>query len=73
MKFNIKTEVKHSQSKDAWNVVSLTLGAKYKIARVPYFTDPNSEIATTRNKSEALEHATYISWCFNHEDEIKQR
>ena len=31
-----KTEVKHSQSKNAWNVVGTGLGEKYKIARVPY-------------------------------------
>ena len=62
---NIKTEVKHSQSKTAWNVVSCIPGSKYKIARVPYLAADDDEIITTRNKAEALEHALYISWCFS--------
>ncbi len=29
-------EIKHSESKDAWNVIGTTLGGKYKVARCPY-------------------------------------
>jgi ribosomal protein L20A (L18A) len=65
------TEVKHSQSKNAWNVVGTDLGGKYKIARVPYQVVEGSEIITTRNKAEALEHAMYISWCFCNPDKVQ--
>jgi intein-encoded DNA endonuclease-like protein len=60
----IKTKVVHSQSKSAWNVIGTTLGAKYKIARVPYVQGINGE------RKEALDHAEFISWCFNNADEI---
>lgn len=66
---NQKTKVVHSKSKNAWNVVSETLGAKYKVARVPY-TIFNDEIIDTMNKAEALEYAKYISKCFNNYDKI---
>ena len=65
------TEVKHSESKNAWNVIGTDLGGKYKIARVPYLVVENSDIMTTRNKAEALEHAMYISFCFNHPDKVQ--
>lgn len=29
--------VKHSESKEAWNIIGTTLGGKYKVARCPYF------------------------------------
>jgi len=60
----MKTEVKHSESKTAWNVVGCRLGEKYKIARVPYLLIGN-EIIDTQAKSEALNHALFISDCFN--------
>ncbi len=62
---SIKTEVKHSESKPAWNVIGTELGGKYKIARVPYCVIDGDEILTTLNKNEALEHAMFISSCFN--------
>lgn len=61
----IKTKVKHSLSKTAWNVVGTQLGEKYKIACVPYFVVEGNEILTTRNKHEALEHALFISRCLS--------
>lgn len=69
----IKTKVVHSKSKTAWNVVGETLGCKYKIARVPYHIAEGDEyeIMNTRNKAEALEHALFISHCFNNADIIK--
>lgn len=66
----IKTKVKHSESKNAWNIVGTKLGGKYKIARVPYLVVDDSEILTTRNKAEALKHAEWISFCFNNSDRI---
>jgi len=67
---NIKTEVIHSQSKSAWNIIGKQLGGKYKIARIPYLIVPHSEILTTKNKYEALIHANFISQCFNNSCKI---
>lgn len=64
------TEVKHSKSQNAWNVVGTVVGYKYKIAVIPYLKVENNEILTTLNKAEALEHAMFISWCFCNSDEI---
>jgi hypothetical protein len=65
----IKTKVVHSQTKSAWNIVGETLGGKYKIARVPYLVFENQELSD-RNRLEAFEHATFISYCFNNSDII---
>lgn len=66
----IKTKVVHSLSKSAWNVIGeYPLGGKYKIARVPYLCIDNEKI-TDVNRAEALNHATFISYCFNHSDVI---
>jgi hypothetical protein len=32
-------EIKHSQSKDAWNIIGTRPGGLYKIARLPYMQD----------------------------------
>lgn len=68
----IKTEVRHSQTKNAWNIVAVApLGGKFKIARIPYLQ--TAEVITDLNfkwKKEALEHAEFINWCFNHSEEI---
>lgn len=61
----IRTKVVHSESKDAWNVVGVDLGGKYKIARVPYFVIVNSAVLSEREKQVAFEHAVFISTCFN--------
>lgn len=66
----ITTKVKHSESKNAWNVIGARAGGKYKIARVPYLVIDDSEITNTREKAEALEHAMFISFCFNNSDRI---
>ena len=65
------TTVKHSKSKNAWNVVGTDPGRKYKIARIPYLVVEDCDISTTINKSEALEHAMYISWCFCNPDKVQ--
>jgi hypothetical protein len=67
---NIKTEVKHSESKDAWNVIGISLGGKYKIARIPYVVTKDSIMLTTIERYEALKHAKFISHCFNNSDKI---
>ena len=61
---DIKTKVVHSETKSAWNIVGVTLGQKYKIARIPYITTGN-EKTTSENRAEALKHAKFISYCFN--------
>lgn len=67
---NIKTRLVHSKTKPAWNVVGETLGGKYKIARVPYTVISYDELLSTKQKHEALEHAEFISYCFNNSNEI---
>jgi len=66
---NIKTKVVHSESKQAWNVIGTRLGAKYKIAIIPYLITGN-EIIDTPEKTEALRHAKFMSQCFNKSDAI---
>lgn len=66
---NIKTKVVHSKSNIAWNVIGTKPGGKYKIARIPY-TITGNEIIDTKEKSEALDHAEFISRCFNNSDKI---
>jgi hypothetical protein len=62
----IQTKVAHSLTKSAWNIIGISLGGKFKIARIPYeFT--GSDISTSRERKEAHEHAIFISDCFNKE------
>jgi hypothetical protein len=58
------TKVVHSFSKEAWNIIGTNLGDKYKIARVPYLIT-GDEFRDCLEKSEALNHAIFISKCFN--------
>lgn len=67
----IKTKVVHSQSKNAWNVVGTQVGKKHKIARVPYIIIKD-DIIDTKEKAKALEHAMFISQCFNKSDIVSQ-
>ena len=71
---NIKTKVVHSQSKKAWNVVGSKIGNKYKVAHIPYFqATPTNEAQTLLNekfRSEAFNHAQFISYCFNNSERI---
>lgn len=69
---NIKTKVVHSQSKSAWNVIGDIPGGKYKIARIPYLTT-DDEISTSRYRKESLEHAQFISYCFNNSNTILEK
>lgn len=65
----IKTRVVHSQTKAAWNVVGEDLGGKFKVARIPYVTCIDEKIDAL-NRLEALDHAEFISYCFNNSDRI---
>jgi len=65
----IKTQVVHSQSKSAWNVIGTVPGCKYKIARVPYIPIANND-ESDLNRIEAYNHAVFISYCFNNSDAI---
>lgn len=66
----IKTKVQHSESKNAWNVVSDQLGTKFKIARIPYLVIEGDRVSSEILKSEALRHAEFISFCFNNPDKV---
>lgn len=65
----IKTRVVHSQTKPAWNIIGTIPGNKYKIARVPYVVS-GDETIDSYNRSEAANHADFISYCFNNSDKI---
>ena len=65
---NFKTTVVHSTSSSAWNVVNKALGKKFKICIVPYVQGSSSE-ANENEKKKALEHAIFISLCFNSFDQ----
>lgn len=67
---NVKTKVKHSESKNAWNVIATSLGRKYKITRIPYLRIPGNKVLSDIRKTEAFEHAEFISFCFNNSDDI---
>ena len=61
---NIPCEVKHSESKSAWNVVGTVAGTKYKLARIPYVTDPRMTDELNENeRKEALMIARFIAKC----------
>jgi len=63
---NIRVNVIHSKSKDAWNVVGTSLGCKYKVARIPYVAVEG----VTTEKLEALQHGEFIKFCFNNSKAI---
>lgn len=68
------TKVQHSESKDAWNVVGIVPGCKYKIARCPYNVMEGGDYAEQNNTTEkwdALQHANFISYCFNNPDKVQ--
>ena len=62
---SIYVDIKHSESKSAWNIIGTMPGGKYKIARIPYLVIQDNEILTTLNKKEALDHALFIRKAFN--------
>jgi len=53
-------KVKHSESKNAFNVVGTVLGGNYKIARVPYFAI-GTPLANNRERLEAEANAKLIA------------
>jgi hypothetical protein len=66
-------QVRHSDSKQAFNVVGTRLGGKYKIARCPYETDDKYEeaaanarlIAAAPEMVEMLKNLRKHDWGFN--------
>ncbi len=66
---NLKVEIKHSTTHNAWNIVGTKLGCKYKIARVPYDTIEDVEL-TERWRKEAYNHVEFIAYCFNNSTNI---
>lgn len=67
----LDTTVKHSESKNAWNVIG-GWGQKYKVARVPYEWDEECIVESELLKQQAKEYAEFISWCFNNINIINQ-
>lgn len=65
----IKTKITHSQTKAAWNITGEKPGGKFKIARVPYVVINDIEL-TSKHRKEALKHAVFINYCFNHSESI---
>lgn len=65
----IKTKVVHSKSKPSWNIVGTTLGGKFKIAQIPYVVTTDEDVNLI-NKAEAVDHANFISECFNNSNRI---
>ncbi|AGO48783.1 hypothetical protein Phi46:3_gp039 [Cellulophaga phage phi46:3] len=68
----IKVKIQHSQKNSAWNIIGTTPGQKYKVARIPYYINEQSEIQSTREKYEALKHAEFIVFCFNNSDKLEK-
>lgn len=58
-------EVKHSETKSAWNIVGTRISEKYKIARLPYVADDNFPQITTSNRKLAFDTATFLAKCLN--------
>ena len=54
-------EVKHSESKNAWNIVGTQLGGRYKLARCPYIVEPRmTDKWNESEKAEQLANATLM-------------
>ena len=56
-----KWEVKHSESKTAFNVIGTVWGGKYKIARCPYVIDEGMPRMSAKDKEEAEANAKLIA------------
>jgi hypothetical protein len=55
-------EIKHSQTKDAWNIVGTRLSDLYKIARLPYIQDKRMGVQWNEDqKAEQLANARLIA------------
>jgi len=59
-----RVEIKHSQTKAAWNIIGTTAGMLYKYARIPYQLT-NTEEYDARNRKAAYELATKIARFLN--------
>jgi len=66
----LEVEIRHSESKTAWNVIGTGLGGRYKIAKVPYDIINGNEVLTTADRVEALNIAKFIAYCLNNSEEI---
>ena len=56
-----KWEIKHSESKDAFNICGTLVGGKYKIARIPYLVTKSSIKLTEKDKKNAQYDAQLIA------------
>lgn len=56
-----KWEIKHSETKDAFNICGTLVGDKYKIARIPYLVTKSSMKLTEQDKAQAKYDAQLIA------------
>lgn len=63
-------QVKHSETKAAWNIVGTEIGGKYKIAMIPYVTDSRFPEESTVNRKEAFDTAMYLTACLNKKEAL---
>ena len=56
-----KWEIKHSETKDAFNICGTLVGDKYKIARIPYLVTKSSMKLTEQDKTQAKYDAQLIA------------
>lgn len=54
-------DIKHSESKDAFNIVGTVVGGHYKIARIPYLVTESLIEVNRREKLEAQYNSKLIS------------
>lgn len=66
----LRVEIKHSESKSAWNIIGTKLGSKYKVARIPYVVIVGNKTLARNEKDEAFKIAKYLCFCFNNSKEI---
>lgn len=56
-----KWEIKHSETKDAFNICGTLVGDKYKIARISYLVTKSSMKLTEKDKTQAKYDAQLIA------------
>jgi len=67
-----KWKIKHSESKNAFNVVGTVVGGNYKIARIPYLVTERLLEVNKREKLEAESNAKLIAAAPEMFDELKE-
>jgi len=66
----IKVRIVHSKTEPAWRIISMSISDKQEVAIIPYNVIEGSEMYNTEKKNEALQHARFVTRCFNNVDKI---